>query len=280
VTHPEDKGTIQRSVGRYDAESDERVFEPDLLVVEEPLEIRIEGEAAVVTMRTPGEDHQLALGFLLGEGLIRSLSDVGRLAHCGRPGDEGFGNILDITPAPGVAWASEAVERTRRGTLVSSACGVCGRQSIEDLTARLSPVALGISLSADKVLNASRALRERQPRFAKTGAIHGAGVVDHEGAFLNVAEDVGRHNAVDKVIGMELFRRQETDSAPGVGLVVSGRVSFEIVQKAIAAQLSFVVGVSAPTSLAVELAEAFQVGVAGFARGSTMNIYAVPSRFS
>lgn len=280
MTRADDKGMTQRRVGRYDAKTGARRLESDTLVVEEPLEIRLEGETAVVTMRTPGEDHQLTLGFLLSEGLIGSLKEVGRLAHCGRPGDEGFGNIIDVTPAPGVAWASEAVERTRRGTLVSSACGVCGRQSIEDLTSRLAPIDPEVSLSAEKVLAACRALRDRQPRFAETGAIHGAGVIDPQGEFLSVAEDVGRHNAVDKVNGMELYRRHESDSRAGVGLVVSGRVSFEIVQKAIAARLSFVVGVSAPTSLAVELAEAFQVGVAGFARGSTMNLYAVPSRFS
>jgi len=278
----QDKGVRGRTVERLSPGTGEVERCDDELVVEEPLELRVAGETLMVTMRTPGEDQALAAGFLLAEGVISSLEDLSQLVHCGRPGEEGFGNVIDALPAPGMTWGVEDISRVHRGTLVSSACGVCGRATIEDLLERCEAMSVIPTLSAERLFSACLALRDHQPRFARTGAIHGAGIIDATGEFWNVAEDVGRHNAVDKVVGMELYRRRGSEAAEafGVGLVVSGRVSFEIVQKAIAFKLPIVAGVSAPTSLAVDLADRFGVTVVGFARGAQMNVYTHPQRLS
>jgi FdhD protein len=237
----------------------------DELSVEEPLELRLAGDTLAVTMRTPGHDRELAAGFLLAEGLIRSRADLGSIAHCGRLGQDGYGNVIDVLPAPGVTIAPEALAGARRGTLTTAACGLCGRRLIDDLLAALAPPALAEPFHAAFIAGLPTELRTRQPDFERTGGLHAAGIAREGVGLLVVREDVGRHNAVDKAVG-RLLLDGRLPIACAV-LVVSGRVSFEIVQKALAAGLAGVVGVSAPSSLAVSTAARFGLLLAGFARG-------------
>ena len=253
---------------------------PDLVAVEEPLEIRVDGETIAVTMRTPGSDGDLALGFLFAEGMIAGAGDVGSLAHCGRPGEDGYGNVIDVHSAGGHRIDPERVLEGRRWSTPSSACGVCGRRSIEGLLERCAPVGEASAIQPTEVLRAMARLGELQPVFARTGGLHAAAVFAAGGALLASAEDVGRHNAVDKVVGA-LLRLAPGGRVPGGGaalLAVSGRTSFEIVQKAAAARIPVVSGVSAPSSLAVELAWAAGIALCGFARGDRLNVYSHAER--
>ena len=251
---------------------------PDEVSVEEPLEIRIAGEPLAVTMRTPGHDHELVAGFLLAEGLVRSRHDLGTISHCTRPDQAGAGNSIDVLPAPGTVLDVEALTHTRRGTLTTAACGMCGRTLIEDLVARLAPATPAAAFSISFLAGLPAQLREQQPNFDRTGGLHAAGVAHPDAGLLVVREDVGRHNAVDKAVGRLLL----DDRLPLTGcvLVVSGRTSFEIVQKALAAGLSGVIGVSAPSSLAVSTAAQFELLLCGFARHSGFNVYAGEGRLA
>jgi FdhD protein len=249
----------------------------DAVAVEEPLEIRIDGEAIATTMRTPGSDQDLALGFLFGEGIVAGISDVSAIVHCGRPGEEGFGNVLDVRSAAGMRIDPERVLEGRRFVPVTSACGVCGRRVIDGLLSRVAAVDPERRVAALLVPAAVAALSTVQPAFARTGGLHAAALVDDAGALLAAAEDVGRHNAVDKVIGALVRARRlgcgATGRAPAI-LAVSGRAGFEIVQKAAVAGVPVVASVSAPTSLAVDLAARTGIALAGFVRGEHVNVYA------
>ena len=250
--------------------------------MEEPLEIRISGDPVAVTMRTPGDDGELALGFLYAEGIIGSARDVGTIAHCGRPGEDGYGNVLEVAPAPGIALAFERVAASRRGTLTTSACGVCGRRTVDDLMACCGRLADGPELPAVVIAEAVAGLREAQRVFARTGGTHAAAAYAADGRRLVEREDVGRHNAVDKVVGALLREARLGPGSPPEGrpalLAISGRASFEMVQKATRAGIPFVASVSAPTTLAVDLALAVNVTLAGFVRGEGLNVYAHPER--
>jgi len=252
------------------------------VAVEEPLEIRIAGDTVAVTMRTPGDDGELTLGFLWGEGLIASPADVGSVAHCGRPGEDGYGNVVEVVPGAGVALAVERVEASRRGTLTTAACGVCGRRTIDDLMARCAPLPEGPVVPWSVLTAVVAGLREVQGTFARTGGTHAAAAHDAAGRRLVAREDVGRHNAVDKVVGALLREGRLGPGAPDDGrpalLVVSGRASFEMVQKAARAGIPILASVSAPTSLAVDLAHAARLTLAGFVRGESLNVYAHPAR--
>ncbi|OJY28815.1 MAG: hypothetical protein BGO98_07395 [Myxococcales bacterium 68-20] len=252
----------------------------DEVAVEEPLEIRISGETLAITMRTPGNDRELVLGFLIAEGVISSASDVASVVHCGRTTDEGRENTIDVTLAPGVKPPVDAETGmlARRGTLVTSACGVCGRRSIEDLLARTAPLADGGRVSPEVIAAAVRSLRERQPIFARTGGCHAASLVTFDGRHVATFEDVGRHNAVDKVVGARVLAGALPLSEHL--LVASGRSSFEIVQKALSAGIPLVASVSAPSSLAVDLARRANVTLAGFVRDGTMTFYSGRDRLS
>jgi FdhD protein len=248
---------------------------PDAVAVEEPLEIRVDGETVAVTMRTPGADGDLALGFLLAEGMIAGAGDVGSVAHCGRPGEEGYGNVVDVHSAGGHRIDPERVLEGRRWSTTSSACGVCGRRSIDGLLARCATVGDAPVLPASGILRCMARLSELQPVFSRTGGLHAAAAFGDGEGLLASAEDVGRHNAVDKVVGA-LLRRGLAGPPGGAGarlLTVSGRPSFEIVQKAAAAGIPVVAGVSAPSSLAVELARGAGIALVGFARGDRLNVY-------
>ncbi len=234
--------------------------EQDLVAIEEPLEIRVDGEPLAVTMRTPGHDEQLALGFLLGEGLIAGAVEVGL-------SDELAANTIEargpLTRDPGA-----------RRFYTTSSCGVCGKGAIEQVAVASAPLRAGPRL-ARKLL---AALPERlvQPGFARTGGLHATGLFDARGELLCVREDVGRHNAMDKVVGWALA--DGLVPLAGHVLCVSGRLSFELVQKAAVAGAPILVGVGAPTSLAVELADERGLTLCGFARGGRVNVYTGPDR--
>lgn len=250
----------------------------DEIAVEAPLEIRLAGDTFATIMRTPGDDHFLTAGFLFTEGIIQSLADLGKIAHCGRPTDAGYGNLVDVAPGPGTVLAPERVTE-RRGTIVSSSCGVCGRDRIDDLVDRLGRVPSGATLSPAAIVSSVERLGKSQHAFARTGAVHGALALSVDGEELATGEDVGRHNAVDKVIGKLLFAELLTpERADAQVLAVSGRTSFEIIQKAAAARIGVVVSVSAPTSLAIDTADALGVTLAGFTRGDSFNVYTHPDR--
>jgi FdhD protein len=268
-------GLQATEVLRFDADAEGRRLR-DVIVVEEPLEIRISQEALVTTMRTPGHDHELALGFLFAEGLISARRDVSSVAHCGRPGDDGWGNVIEVSPAPGTAIEIERLPAVRRGTLSTAACGVCGRRTIDDLVARCTPLDDDTRFSRTTLGELAGRLVCEQVNFQKSGGLHAAGLATPEGRFLLVREDVGRHNAVDKLIGRLLL--DEHLPASGHALVVSGRTSFEIVQKALTARIPLVLGVSAPSSLAVATAVRAGMTLVGFARDSAFNVYAGSDR--
>ncbi|MCY1083227.1 formate dehydrogenase accessory sulfurtransferase FdhD [Archangium lansingense] len=278
-------GVTRRPVSRYTADGQLAPNEPDTVAIEEPLDIRISGDTVAVTMRTPGADRYLVTGFLFAESLIHSAEDLGGLAHCGRPGEEGYGNTVEVTPAPGLVIDLERMSATKRGTLTTAACGVCGRRSVDDLMATCSPVPPGPELPASVLARATEHLRSVQPNFARTGGVHAAAALDAQGTVLAAFEDVGRHNAVDKVVGALLLEHglrsarasQPTAMRPTV-LVVSGRVSFEIIQKAAVARCPFVASVSAASSLAIDLADRAGITLATFVRNGRFNVYTHPER--
>ena len=271
------KGVAQREVRRV-AEGVLQAPAADDVVAEEPLEIRAQGETLAITMRTPGADRELAVGFLFAEGVIVSRDEVGRVAHCVRPDQEGYGNTIDVVPGPGVSLDIERISATRRGTLTTAACGVCGRRTVDDVIARCAPLPVGrATIAAASILAAVESLRARQPNFARTGGIHGAALHDAQGNVLAAFEDIGRHNAVDKVVGALLLAGR-IPGAEAALLVVSGRASYEVVQKASAARVPVIASVSAASSLAVDLARATGITLCGFVRKGTMTVYAHADR--
>jgi FdhD protein len=271
------KGVAHREVRRV-AGGVLQAPSPDDVVAEEPLEIRAQGETLAITMRTPGADRELAVGFLFAEGVIASRDDVGRVAHCGRPDQEGYGNTIDVAPGPGVSLDIDRLSATRRGTLTTAACGVCGRRSVDDVIARCAPLPVTpASIAAATILASVEGLRTRQPNFARTGGIHGAALHDAKGDVLAAFEDIGRHNAVDKAVGALLLDGRIPGRTAAL-LVVSGRASYEVVQKASAARVPVVASVSAASSLAVDLARASGITLCGFVRNGTMTVYANPER--
>ncbi len=263
--------SVIHRVTRYDGSIGKSVN--DALVVEEPLEIRVAGESVAVTMRTPGADRALALGFLYGEGIISEIRDVGRAEHCGRPGTPEYGNVIDVLPHPGEMLDPERIRAGRRGTLTSSACGVCGREQIEDMMQRCQPIGDARAVQAAMIFFAQEQMRQSQYVFAQTGGVHAAAAFSEIGDMYCCFEDIGRHNAVDKVVG-HLLETHNIVEGEGVHiLAVSSRASFEIVQKAVVARIPVVVAVSAASSLAADLAQAMGITLIGFARDKRMVVY-------
>ena len=241
----------------------------DWLAREEPLEIRVRGESVAVTMRTPGHDAELAAGFLLSEGLIKSAGDVVEIAHCQSGENAGLGNIINVFLAPGVKLD---LGKLSRHVFASSSCGLCGKGSIESVHQHFAPVRSELRVRAEILSELPERVRGAQEAFAQTGGMHGAAVFTVAGELEWVHEDVGRHNAVDKVVGEALLAgKLPLDDRI---LFVSGRSSFEIMQKALAARIALVAAVGAPSSLAVEFAEESGQTLVGFLRGGTFNIYA------
>ena len=243
----------------------------DVAAVEEPLEIRLQGSPFIVTMRTPGADRELAAGFLLSERIIAGPDDLGAIRHCSDVDAGARGNVLDVILAGEARDRAVAALAMRRPVTTTSACGVCGRRSIDDLTSGLRRIDAGWSMSVAVVSTLPGRLRVAQTVFDETGGLHAAGLFDRDGALVAVAEDVGRHNAVDKVIGSQLLA--ERVPLGDRALLVSGRTSFEIVQKAAVAGIPIVAAVSAPSSLAIDLARSANITLLGFVRGDTFNIY-------
>lgn len=244
------------------------------LAAEEPLEVRVRGRAITVTMRTPGvmdpdgisiEDAELAAGFLLTEGVIRSLEDVQRIEHCAR---NEWGNVVDVLLTPLV---HVDFERLTRHVFAASSCGLCGKASIAQVRMFHAPVESLVRVRAEVLVGMVGAMRTQQGTFDRTGGLHAAGLFAADGRMIVVREDIGRHNAVDKVIGRALLDGVALKDAV---LVVSGRTSFEIVQKAAAGRVAIVAGVSAPSSLAVVFAREMGMTLIGFLRENRMNVYA------
>lgn len=245
---------------------------PETLVVEEPLEIRVDGAAVTVTMRTPGSDFELAQGFLLTEGVIARRDDVHSIRYCAGRDEDGANtyNVLDVTLADGVAKPGLDVTRNFYTT---SSCGVCGKASLEAvrLTSRFSPATDHARVAAATLEAMPHQLRSAQRVFESTGGLHAAALFGVDGAMLVIREDVGRHNAVDKVIGWAAEHRRIPLGASV--LLVSGRVSFELTQKALMAGIPVLAAVSAPSSLAVSLAEEAGITLVAFLREDSMNVY-------
>ncbi|MGW1742207.1 formate dehydrogenase accessory sulfurtransferase FdhD [Nocardia sp. NPDC001965] len=249
------------------------IIRPDTLAVEEPLEIRIRGESLTVTMRTPGHDIDLVHGFLFGETLIAGAADIHSARYCAGTDDEGRNtyNVLDVgLHAP--------IVLPDRPFLTTGACGLCGRTALDEIRMRTRyPLPRPEPLLGAELLAAlPDRLRSHQSVFDATGGLHAAGLFTAAGEVLAVREDIGRHNAVDKVIGWAL--RENRIPGSDLVLVVSGRASFELVQKAVLAGVPVLAAVSAPSSLAVDLAEESGLTLAGFVRGQTLNIYSHPER--
>jgi FdhD protein len=240
----------------------------DLLAAEEPLEIRVDGAPLAVTMRTPGDDIDLAAGFLFTEGLLPRLDDVHEIRMC----DE---NVAAVTLKPGRTLApGPGRQRAQRNFLTTSACGVCGKDSIEAIRVRstFDVAADPVRVSPAVLAGLPDRLRDAQRVFSRTGGLHAAGLFTPDGALLVLREDVGRHNAVDKVAGWAL--RGGRLPLAGHVLLVSGRASFELAQKAVMVGVPVLAAVSAPSSLAASLAEETGLTLVGFVRGATMNVYA------
>ncbi len=251
----------------------------DVLAVEEPLEIRVGGRSVAVVMRTPGHDRELAAGFLVTEGMLRRREEVVDMVYCAMrregvaPNEAGVGekreNVLDVLLAPGVAvdWA-----RLTRNVFTSSSCGICSKASIEAVQGQFPAIAGALVPRRAVLAGLPEKLRAAQAGFEVTGGLHASALFDEDGVMLVAREDVGRHNALDKVVGHGFFA--ERLPLAGRILLVSGRVSFEIMQKALAAGVPCVAAISAPTSAAVEFARASGQVLVGFLRGERMNVYA------
>ncbi len=267
----------------YAADSGIKEQRVDQVATEEPMEIRLRHQvddvwterSLSITMRTPGDDAELAVGFLFTEGIVQGADQVAHVEHCGPANASGLRNVVKVTLAEGV---DVDVGKLMRNFYTTSSCGVCGKSSLEALKtearyAIAEPVPL---LAASRLRAAPDALRERQALFDSTGGIHASGLLTPDGELQVVREDVGRHNALDKVIGNALSEGQLPLSESAV--VLSGRASFELLQKSMMAGVPIVAAVGAPSSLAIECAEANNMTLVGFLRGQGFNIYSVPER--
>jgi len=254
-----------RSVELVRVEGTRREAVSDRVAVERPLEVRLSGEPFSVIMRTPGNDRHLAVGFLFSEGIVRSSRDIASIQ------DDAGGDVIDLILAPGRADILPDVLGTRRNVAMNSSCGLCGRRTLESLDVPGARLDTRWTISSAVVSSLPGLLARGQQAFAETGGLHAAALVFPDGTVEHTAEDVGRHNAVDKLVGlMVMTGRLPLDAQV---LAVSGRLSFEIVQKAWMAGLAVVVAVSAPSSLSIDLAERAGMTIIGFTRGGRFNIY-------
>jgi FdhD protein len=254
------------------------VIRPDRLATEEPMEIRAGGPgqepvSVSVTMRTPGADFDLAVGFLFTEGLIRSREEIAEVNYCELPDDEQQYNVVTVR----LGHPFEAMS-AQRNFYATSSCGVCGKASLDQVRVSCAPVAAGPTVDRSTILGLPQTLREQQRIFSETGGLHAAGLFDAQGRLRASREDIGRHNAVDKLIGAALLAG-EVPLSERV-LLVSGRAGFEIVQKAAVGGVPIVCAVSAPSSLAVQAGEELGLTVVGFLRPDGFNVYTHPERIA
>ncbi|MDB4946094.1 MAG: Protein fdhD [Labilithrix sp.] len=275
-------GSVAVPIVRIDGH--DRTAKDDHLAVEEPLEIRLSygtgrertSKSLSITMRTPGDDVALALGFLVSEGIVRSAAEVEEAKHCGPAArDDGTSNIVRVTLGPGARFD---LARLERHFYTTSSCGICGKTSLEAVrSAAHTPLVKGLPrVTPELIHQLPGRLREAQLTFSRTGGLHGAALFDASGALLCVREDVGRHNAVDKVIGDQL-RAGQLPLESHI-LLVSGRASFELAQKAVMAGIGVLAAVGAPSSLAVELAREESMTILGFVRDGRFNVYSGEDR--
>ena len=258
-----------RAISLVRLDGGEKRDREDSVAVEEPLEIRIEGHSVAVVMRTPGDDRELAAGFLVSEQLVRSAEDVFEITQCGSAAGQAI-NVALRNPA-----AFDPTKLTRN-VFTSSSCGVCSKGTIDAVRQSFAEIQSDCTIAADVIRRLPNLLREHQQTFAETGGLHACALFSLEGEFRAVREDVGRHNALDKLIGRAfLDRALPLDDSV---LFLSGRVSFEMMQKALVAGIPIVAAISAPTSLAVEFARETNQTLIGFVRGETMNVYAGAQR--
>jgi FdhD protein len=240
----------------------------DALAAEEPLEIRLGGRRFTITMRTPGNDEELAAGFLLAEGFIANASELGEIRRVrdnkGAPEPNAIDVILNVE-------AGRLRERLKRNFTMSSSCGICGKTSIESIRHRITPIRSRAKIAASTLIGLASTLQESQKVFAATGGLHACGLFDLDGKLIAAREDIGRHNAVDKIVGWAIANARMPLSRSL--LMVSGRLSFEIVQKAAAAGAPILAAVSAPSSLAVQLADQCGITLVGFIRDASFNLY-------
>ena len=253
-----------RTILRYDDGVAREVA--DELVEEEPLEVRVRGRAISVTMRTGGHDDELAAGFLLTEGVIRAPADILRIEPCER---NEFGNVVNVLLAPDVYVD---FDRLTRHVFASSSCGLCGKANVDAIRGNFPPLAGDLVVAAETILRLPDVMRQTQATFDRTGGLHAAALFTAAGDLVVLREDVGRHNAVDKVVGHAL--RRGLLPLSGHVLMLSGRASFEIMQKALAAGIAIVAAVSAPSNLAASFADDSGQTLIGFVRGRRLNVYA------
>jgi len=248
----------------------------DCAAAEEPLEVRLHGRSFAVVMRTPGADRELAAGFLFAERVLTSADELGTIEYCTDPAAEHPENIVNVTLVDGTAARIEQMLAGRRQVTTNSSCGLCGRLTIESLRTEGRPLDASWTVGRTVLSSFPDSLRASQRTFDATGGLHAAGLFTADGRLEDLAEDVGRHNAVDKVIGRMLMR--EALPLSDRVLFVSGRTSFEIVQKAFLAGIPVLVSVSAPSTLAIDLAMETGMTLVGFVRGTGFNVYAHPER--
>lgn len=253
---------------RRRVEAGETCAGDDALPMEAPLTIQVVGETIATTMRTPGSDSALVAGFLLAEGLIQSAADLGTLSHCGDAEAQAAQHTMNARPGPGFHF--RLGDGVRRGTLSTSSCGVCGREQIQDLLKRVGPPALRKDFDESEIRAALNTLAAHQRLFDLTGSIHAAALFDADLKLLSLDEDIGRHNAIDKVVGRSLLDGSLKDARL---LALSGRVSFEVVQKAAAAGIGTIATRKGLTTMAVDLAKAASITVCAFVRDSRLSMY-------
>lgn len=249
----------------------------DEVAAEEPLELRVEGKSVAVVMRTPGHDQELAAGFLLTEGIVKRREDLFEISQCPSVDDDAGGNIIDVLL--GGDAKSRDLDQLTRHVFTSSSCGICGKATIDSVFQSFPPVSGTATLNRDLLLDLPHRLRRAQKNFRRTGGLHASALFDaSRGKLILLREDVGRHNALDKVVGHAVLN----DMTPlkNAVLLLSGRISFELMQKALAAGIPIVAGISAPSSLAVSFARKSGQTLIGFLRDETFNVYAGLSRLS
>lgn len=256
-----DRSTAVRSVLRHGGDGRSEAF--DRVVVEEPLEIRVDGEPVAVTMRTPGHDADLAAGFLCTEGVLRAVDEIVAI-------EQPEPNVVDLRVVPGVDAGA-----AKRALYSASSCGLCGKATITSIRVKVAPVDDATTFALDDLCSMVAAMRAAQETFEATGGLHAAALFDRAGALEVLREDVGRHNATDKVVGDRLRAR---GSLRGRALLVSGRAGFEILQKAAVARIPLVAAVSAPSSLAIDLADRLGITLVGFLRPPRASVYTHPFR--
>jgi FdhD protein len=275
-----DEATLSVTVQRITLPSSRQTVE-DMTAREEPLEIRVEGRSVAVVMRTPGHDEELVAGFLISEGVVKSARDILEISQCASTGNE-YGNVVDVLLAGSavVNW-----ESLTRHVFSASSCGICGKTSLESVFQRFPVLGSQCYASSESFAVAPALiaalpakLRAAQATFKQTGGLHACAIFDEGGELLVLREDVGRHNALDKVLGWSL--QQKLLPFQRHILLLSGRVSFEMMQKALAAGVPIVAAISAPSSLAVQFAEESGQTLIGFLRGETMNVYTHPQRIA